>query len=358
MRNYQEQGSACPAHLHPGDATSAAISFIERYSKEGLANIARKRYISTPSKALNQMLDGGIYTQEVTEIKGENHMHNGEFVIHLLVHQLYHESNSEAVIITSNGAQNEDVIYRIAHRYIETRRNNNNPQDYINVDEVAFDILRRIYIVYCVELSDLAAILEEISNNRYKRIPPWNSSLGNSQDYPAKSQNGEGRGSSCTLSQHDPNIKNHSSAFDKRPNAEIRTLIIHHMASIMEDSHNRASWDNVPTVCSKLRSIAVRMNVAVIVSNCYKDIASTTSVSEDKDEVETKIGRILKWLASSTRWNTTVDKRIDFMCTQYLKNKGHMLFTAQLTKSKHSPVPKMCHLAICERGIIEEHLYE
>lgn len=141
----------------------------------------------------------------------------------------------------------QDVMYVNLSGYITMQ--NNNPQDYINVDEVAFDILRRIYIVYCVELSDLAAILEEISNNRYKRIPPWNSSLGNSQDYPAKSQNGEGRGSSCTLSQHDPNIKNHSSAFDKRPNAEIRTLIIHHMASIMEDSHNRASWGgfmNIP----------------------------------------------------------------------------------------------------------------
>lgn len=52
------------------------------------------------------------------------------------------------------------------------------------------------------------------------------------------------------------------------------------MGWIYEYSMTHKNADNVPTVCSKLRSIAVRMNVAVIVSNCYKDIASTTSVSE------------------------------------------------------------------------------
>ncbi|GBE61599.1 DNA repair RAD51 homolog 3-like protein, putative [Babesia ovata] len=349
--------------------SEAAIRFVEEYSDEALRILSEKEIISTQSSGLNRVLNGGIATQEVTEILGENHMHNGELIIHILVHQLYVDKNAEAVMITSNGVQNDDTIYRVAHRHVATRLSSD------DVDEMAFDIMKRIFIVQCLDIRELMAALEDVSNGKYKKAEQADEShqyMGYVSSGNASAPYIDGlcqdRDTFHPGTQPSANrwVSPGRRAFraSGKNSATLKTIAIHILTSILEDSQQRDAWKFLPSLCRKIRSTARQMNVGIIVSNIQDegtmgpnnpdDVPRQTTKPRDftpEDEEPDRQKAKRGWYMSSARWNSTVDKRIEVMVHKYDRDSARSRFAVHLTRSRLCATGASCELELSQHGM-------
>ncbi|KAK1442737.1 hypothetical protein BgAZ_302550 [Babesia gibsoni] len=334
------------------EISESALSFVHRYSRESLENLAKKRCMPTQSTGLNKVLSGGIYTQELTEVVGDNHMHNGELILHLLVHQLHCEKDSEAVIVTSNGSQNEETIYRITHRYIESQRGIIGLNNAVDADDIAFGIMKRVYIVHCLDINELSLILDEILNGHHRKQMRLKKRLMTGVEIgslhkPTGKRPGKPNADDFVAT----DAVDHQDDTDPQHKSQISTLVIHQLSSMVGDSHGRDAWNRMPEICSKLRSTAFRLNTAIIISNHLEENSNTaSSAAEETDDHNSSKYKAVDWVMSSTKWNSTVDKRLEITSNQQHKDKRHVKFDMHLTKSKHSAVPMSCHLTLSENG--------
>ncbi|ORM40702.1 uncharacterized protein BXIN_2377 [Babesia sp. Xinjiang] len=314
--------------------SEAAIRFIEGYSAEALATLKDKRCIPTQCDGLNELLDGGISTQEVLELIEYHHGHTGEVIMHMIVHHLHNDRNAQAVIVTSNGVQNSNSIYRVAHSYLESYGTEGGQIS--DLDEAAFHIMARVFIVQCTDIKQLNITLDNISKG-----------LFTGTDAQQKRTPRESVPQDVTTSiaeKQGPNTR------VQLPGKHLDIVAIHTLSSIIEDSKHSDAWQGMPTVCRQLRTVARRLNAAVIVSNVHDTISRLRSLTANYEPERRKTG-IVEVFIASPRWHATVDKRIYLIVKYGNKKANRATLMAQLTKSSQRPNEVACHIELTDKGI-------
>lgn len=341
------------------EISDSAVSFIERYSQENTKNLKKKRLIPTSSRGINNTLGGGLFTQELVELVSSGHMHIGQLILHMLAHILHSDPTAEAVIISSNGSQNEETIYKVAYRYVRSQRKVIGLKDSVNVEDLVFNIMKRIFVIHCAELSQLSLILDELAQGRYKkrRSPKPTTDAAAAAQRPEESpeplqeklQNYKLLGSNAIA---------HMFGSDTGNEPKLAIVCIYLLSSMLEDSPSKDAWEKMPSICMKLRSVAVKSNVALIVANEHHDHANAAhNPEQDNHEFDTGSTRAVDWILSSSKWNSTVDKRLELLFNQAYRGANNVRAAVQLTKSKYSPVPQSCQLTLSDKGIFDESSY-
>ncbi|KAG6440162.1 hypothetical protein BBOV_II003325 [Babesia bovis T2Bo] len=303
----------------------AAMQFLEQYSKASLNNLAQKRCIPTSSFSLNQILGGGIFTQEVTEFVGLRSEYVGFVMINTIIHHVANNPTEHALIISYNGIPNKRFLRQNIREYLSVNR----PPGYTNLNDFTNFILDRIEIHTCRIISDVKWLIEDL----YAYVYPKAEGSVNSPTHQSPSP---------------PSLSNTS---DDNPRKTPAIVMIHTITGIVDDTQGWDLWNLLPEICTTLTGISRKLNAAVIMSSRYGEALMKNicieAPKEDKDVAHRDVFLL------SNRWHSTVDKRI-FMQMYAINADAKSAYVAvEVIKAKQRGENDSCSVHLTMGGIDE-----
>ncbi|UKJ89553.1 hypothetical protein MACJ_002804 [Theileria orientalis] len=257
------------------------LKTLEECSKSSISRLNAKRLTPTRSQSINTLLSGGIYTQEITEIFGDDFEANAELLTHLIFENLEEDPLAEAIIITTNYSQNENRLLDVCREFYKRTKNSTRLDHYIA------NTLNRIHIVPCLSSNDLYHILSMIYEKKYKKDSVYHLSI----------------------------------------------VTIHIFSSLFDDSNPNYFKKHSRFLSFALRDLAIHMNCAIFVSNFQTQLSiSNEAVFDPFLETDNAVFSKLSEL-----WHSVVNTRI------YLQSytMGNLLMVrSKVVKGKMSGYPE------------------
>ncbi|EAN31611.2 hypothetical protein TpMuguga_04g00259 [Theileria parva strain Muguga] len=237
------------------DSANSITSLLDEYSQNSLLNLKSKRITPTSSPNLNVLFDGGIRSQELIEFFGDDYEANAEFLTHLVFEYLYSDPYANAIVITTNYSQNPYRLYESCKCFL---RKFDFAED--KTSEELEKLLKRVYIIPCVSISDLLCILDTIAYNGYTQ---------------------------------------------ENSDSHLGLITIHILSSLFNETDFSSTKRDSTTVVIKLREIAHELNCSILVSNFKTHL--TNSKEEFDPYLETDNAVFSKL---SGTWHSAIDTRI------------------------------------------------
>nr|PVC53908.1 hypothetical protein MACL_00003427 [Theileria orientalis] len=261
--------------------SSKILKTLEECSRLSLSKLDSKRLTPTRSQSINTVLSGGIHTQEVTELFGDDFEASGELLNHLIFENLEEDPLAEAIIITTNYAQNENRLLDVCREFYKRTKNSTRLDHYIA------NTLNRIHIVPCLSSNDLYHILSMIYEKKYKGDSIYHLSI----------------------------------------------VTIHIFSSLFDDSSPSYVKKHSRFLSFALRDLAIHMNCAIFVSNFQTQLSiSNEAVFDPFLETDNAVFSKLSEL-----WHSIVDTRIHI---QSYSMGNLLMIRAKVVKGAMSGYPE------------------
>lgn len=226
------------------DVCDYTTEVFKRISSDSIALLNRKRLYPTSSPQLNEILHGGISSQQIVEFVGKDYMLIGEIFTTLALDHLYRNPQTEAIFITTSGSHNESQMLASCRHYLSKVSNLEDE----SISEMCDSILARIYIIKCLSCSDFYEVVEDIIERE------------------GKLKGGD-----------DVEVDGGVTAAARR----LGMVFVHLVSNLAYEGSRYGRRRNIYFITKKLRSTAVSLNCAVLISNC-EDVESVSMMKEDE----------------------------------------------------------------------------